>query len=130
MTYSDLVLPGLAMLCLPALALLIALSLRQSRAISALRHQLRHQQARPGEPDLDVIAQKLGARLGLGDGASLGTLSDRMDEMRRDFDWLVSDRMIEQAVDMARLGQSAESIAQTTGVSGAELDAIRKLRRH
>jgi hypothetical protein len=31
---------------------------------------------------------------------------------------------------MARLGQSAESIAQTTGVSGAELDAIRKLRRH
>ncbi|WP_200901840.1 hypothetical protein [Roseovarius tolerans] len=62
--------------------------------------------------------------------AIAGTLSDRMDEMRRDFDWLVSDRMIEQAVDMARLGQSHDSIAQTTGVSSAELDAIRKLRRH
>ena len=69
-------------------------------------------------------------KLGLSEEASLGTISDRMDEMRRDFDWLVSDRMIEQAVDMARLGQGHDSIAQTTGVSGAELDAIRKLRRH
>src|SRR6056297_364310 len=126
MTYTEFALLGLSALCALALALLIVLSVRHRRDIGALgRHGFR-----PSEAELDVIAQKLGVKLGLSEEASLGTISDRMDEMRRDFDWLVSDRMIEQAVDMARLGQGHDSIAQTTGVSGAELDAIRKLRRH
>jgi len=126
MTYIEFALFGLAAACCVALATLIALSLRQGRTLGALNRRA----LRPNEADLDIIAQKLGTKLGLSEDASLGTLSDRMDEMRRDFDWLVSDRMIEQAVDMARLGQNHDSIAQTTGVSSAELDAIRKLRRH
>ena len=126
MTYIEFALFGLAAACCVALATLIALSLRQGRTLGALNRRA----LRPNEADLDIIAQKLGTKLGLSEDASLGTLSDRMDEMRRDFDWLVSDRMIEQAVDMARLGQGHDSIAQTTGVSSAELDAIRKLRRH
>jgi hypothetical protein len=116
----------IAAACCVSLAALTVLSLRQGRTLGALNRR----SFRPNEADLDIIAHKLGTKLGLSDEASLGTLSDRMDEMRRDFDWLVSDRMIEQAVDMARLGQSHDSIAQTTGVSSAELDAIRKLRRH
>lgn len=126
MTYIEFALIGLAAACCVALAALTVLSLRQGRTLGALNRR----SFRPNEADLDIIAHKLGTKLGLSDEASLGTLSDRMDEMRRDFDWLVSDRMIEQAVDMARLGQSHDSIAQTTGVSSAELDAIRKLRRH
>jgi hypothetical protein len=126
MTYIDFALIGLAAACCAALAALIALSLRQGRTLGALNRRA----LRPSEADLDIIAQKLGTKLGLSEDAHLGTLSDRMDEMRRDFDWLVSDRMIEQAVDMARLGQSHDSIARTTGISSAELDAIRKLRRH
>ncbi|MEQ8900716.1 MAG: hypothetical protein RID11_14495 [Roseovarius sp.] len=126
MTYIEFALFGLAAACCAALAALIALSLRQGRTLGALNRRA----LRPNEADLDIIAHKLGTKLGLSEDASLGTLSDRMDEMRRDFDWLVSDRMIEQAVDMARLGQNHDSIAQSTGVSSAELDAIRKLRRH
>ena len=126
MTYIEFALIGLAAACCVSLAALTVLSLRQGRTLGALKRRA----LRPNEADLDIIAHKLGTKLGLSDEASLGTLSDRMDEMRRDFDWLVSDRMIEQAVDMARLGQSHDSIAQTTGVSSAELDAIRKLRRH
>lgn len=126
MTYHEFALLGLLALCMLALAFLVVLSVRHARGIDALgRHGFR-----TSEADLDIIAQKLGTRLGVSDEASLGTISNRMDEMRRDFDWLVSDRMIEQAVDMARLGQGHDSIAQSTGVSGAELDAIRKLRRH
>lgn len=126
MTYIDFVLLGLVAACGAALIALIVLSLRQERTLRALnRHTLYSNEA-----ELDMIANKLGAKLGLSEEATLGTLSDRMGEMRRDFDWLVSDRMIEQAVDMARLGQSHDSISQTTGISPAELDAIRKLRWH
>jgi hypothetical protein len=38
--------------------------------------------------------------------------------------------MIEQAIDMARFGQKADSIARNTGISASELEAIRKLRKH
>jgi hypothetical protein len=82
------------------------------------------------ESEMDHIARRLGHKLGLSDEASLMSIADRMDEMRRDFDWLVSDRMIEQAIDMARFGQKPDSIARNTGISASELEAIRKLRKH
>ena len=89
-----------ALVCLPLLVILFAVSMR--RAASACKAEGATREMR----DLGV----------------------RMEEMRKDFDWLVSDRMIEQAVSMARLGQPPESIAQNTGISPSELDAIRKLR--
>ena len=64
------------------------------------------------------------------DEGSIRNLTARVEEMRKDFDWLVSDRMIEQAIDMARLGQPTATIVQTTGISPDELATINKLRRH
>lgn len=50
--------------------------------------------------------------------------------MKRDFEWLVSDRMIELAINMAGTGQPQERIAKHTGISASELDAIRKVSKH
>lgn len=50
--------------------------------------------------------------------------------MKRDFEWLVSDRMIELAINMAGSGQSEDRIAKHTGISSSELDAIRKVAKH
>lgn len=61
---------------------------------------------------------------------TLSELSESMAEMKRDFEWLVSDRMIELAINMAGAGQSQDSIAKHTGISASELDAIQKIAKH
>ncbi|WP_422002387.1 hypothetical protein [Roseovarius mucosus] len=126
MTYFEITLYALAVLCMITLPLLVAVSVRIARMLAHLSGQV----LRLSDPEIDHIARRLGHRLGLSDDASLMSIADRMDEMRRDFDWLVSDRMIEQAIDMARFGQKPDSIARNTGISASELEAIRKLRKH
>ena len=61
---------------------------------------------------------------------ALSDLSDSVAEMKRDFEWLVSDRMIELAINMAGSGQPEDRIAKHTGISTSELDAIRKVAKH
>ncbi|WP_417726994.1 hypothetical protein [Roseovarius sp.] len=126
MTYSEITLYSLAALLMVALPLMLALSIRMARMLSCLRSQV----LRLSEAEIEQVAQRLGHKLGLSSEASLVSIADRMDEMRRDFDWLVSDRMIEQAIDMARFGQKQDSITRNTGISASELDAIRKIRKH
>lgn len=126
MTYFEITLYALAVLCMIALPLLLAVSIRMARMIAALSGQV----LRLSEAEIEQIARRLSHKLGLSDDASLISIADRMDEMRKDFDWLVSDRMIEQAIDMARFGQQPDAIAHNTGISASELEAIRKLRKH
>lgn len=126
MTYFEITLYALAVLCMITLPLLLAMSIRIARILAHLSGRMFHL----NEKEMDHIARRLGHKLGLSDEASLMSIADRMDEMRRDFDWLVSDRMIEQAIDMARFGQKHDSIARNTGISETELEAIRKLRKH
>ncbi|MBQ0751495.1 MAG: hypothetical protein KBT70_14980 [Roseovarius sp.] len=126
MTYFEITLYALAVLCMIALPLILAVSIRMARMLAHLSGRMFHM----SESEMDHIARRLGHKLGLSDEASLMSIADRMDEMRRDFDWLVSDRMIEQAIDMARFGQKPDSIARNTGISASELEAIRKLRKH
>ena len=126
MTYFEITLYALAVLCMIALPLILAVSIRMARMLAQLSGRMFHM----SESEMDHIARRLGHKLGLSDEASLMSIADRMDEMRRDFDWLVSDRMIEQAIDMARFGQKPDSIARNTGISASELEAIRKLCKH
>ncbi|WP_297781209.1 hypothetical protein [uncultured Roseovarius sp.] len=126
MTNFEITLYALTVLCMIALPLLLAVSLRMARMVAHLSGQV----PRLSEAEIEHIARRLGTRLGLGEEASLVSIADRMDEMRRDFDWLVSDRMIEQAIDMARFGQKPDAITRNTGISASELEAIRKLRKH
>lgn len=122
MTYSQILVVGVAALALASLPVLVFLSLRISRAV----RQLAHRPARLSEADFDALAQ----RMDNGDQEVLHSLRNRVEEMHQNFDWLVSDRMIEQAINMARSGQPSGSIAQETGISATELDAIKKYRRH
>lgn len=108
------------------LPLLVAVSVRIAKTLARLSGQM----LRLSDAEIDQIARRLGHKLGLSAEASLMSIADRMDEMRRDFDWLVSDRMIEQAIDMARFGQKPNGIARNTGIRTSELEAIRKLRKH
>lgn len=126
MTYFEITLYALAVLCMIALPLILAVSIRMARMLAHLSGRM----LRLSDAEMDHIARRLGHKLGLSDEASLMSIADRMDEMRRDFDWLVSDRMIEQAIDMARFSQKPDSIARNTGISASELEAIRKLRKH
>lgn len=78
------------------------------------------------EQDLARIGAEVGVVLGAGDGARLDTLTQKLDQMRAEFDWAMGEQMIAQAVVIARSdGQSAPS----HGLSGDELDAIRRFRR-
>jgi hypothetical protein len=50
--------------------------------------------------------------------------------MRSDIQWLTSERMIDQAINMAREGESGSEIARQTGISADELVAMQAFRRH
>ena len=124
MTLPEILLICAAALCVICLLLIAMMTLSlyskaSPKAESALQD---HEIAR--------IATYLSERMGITDEGSIRTLTARVEEMRKDFDWLVSDRMIEQAIDMARLGQPTATIVQTTGISPDELATINKLRRH
>ena len=126
MTYTEFAILGLIVLSAVALPILLVLSFSHARRLRMMKAR-----AMPlSDLELDMLAGKIGSRIGLGEDAPIHNLSDQMSQIQRDFDWLVSDRMIEQAIDMARLGQSDTGIAQQTGISKAELEAIRKLRKH
>ena len=125
MTSIEILLIGFTAFCAVSVSLLLVLFMLNGRRFKRLVVQ----KNRLSEPELDAIAQKLGVKLGASDEASLDTLSTRMNDIHRKFDWLVSDRMNEQAVDLARQGLSHDRITNMTGVSPAEIEAIQRLRR-
>jgi len=78
----------------------------------------------------DQIANRLAKKLGLDEDCTLKSLSSDLSDMREGFAWLVSDRMIDEAIAMAQIGEEPRSISNQTGISEAELAAIEKLRRN
>ena len=84
MTYFEITLYALAVLCMITLPLLVAVSVRIAKTLAHLSGQM----LRLSDAEIDQIARRLGHKLGLSDEASLMSIADRMDEMRSDFDWL------------------------------------------
>lgn len=117
MTYTELALTGLATICLVLMPIALLFLRRIAKELVAL-----NKSAAKFE-DTRVAATAQGTD-------TLNELSDSVAEMKRDFEWLVSDRMIELAINMAGSGQSEDRIAKHTGISSSELDAIRKVAKH
>jgi len=82
------------------------------------------------EADLEAISRRIADGLGASQDSGLDTISSKIDQLRAEFDWVVGESLIHQAVALARSGQSEGEIAQTTGISADELQAIRRFRRH
>ena len=139
MTHIEIALVGLTTTCLVLLPIALLFLRRIARELVSLN---RHA-SKISDSKTDGITQSAAKTTVLsaaqssaetGDSAQGATklteLSDSVAEMKRDFEWLVSDRMIELAINMAGTGQSQERIAKHTGISTSELDAIRKVAKH
>ena len=115
MTHLEIAFLTLALSCvvfLPAI-LWVAVSIRKRVTANA----------RQVEADIGALASKLQTPV-------TDAMTEDMAEIRKGFDWLVTDRMISEAVEMARNGLSTPAIVSRTGISGAELAAITKCRNH
>jgi hypothetical protein len=77
MTYFEITLYALAVLCMIALPLLLAVSIRMARMIAALSGQV----LRLSEAEIEQIARRLSHKLGLSDDASLLWLPPVMQEV-------------------------------------------------
>lgn len=83
-----------------------------------------------GEAEIEAISRKVAGALGAAEDTGLDTIAARIDQLRAEFDWVVGESLITQAVSLARTGHSEGEIAQVTGISADELQAIRRFRRH
>jgi hypothetical protein len=139
MTHIEIALVGLTTTCLVLLPIALLFLRRIARELVSLnRHASKISDSKidgitqPADTTTVLSAAQSSAETGdSAQGATkLTELSDSVAEMKRDFEWLVSDRMIELAINMAGTGQSQERIAKHTGISTSELDAIRKVAKH
>lgn len=126
MTSTDLALLTLAVTCAVFLPMILVVALGIRRRVTetaAIKTALM-------DTELDAIAIRLRAGQPDTTSAAIDTITEQVSEIRKNFDWLVSDRMIDQAIDMAREGLATPVITAQTGISGVELDAIKKCRKH
>jgi hypothetical protein len=115
MTHLELAFLTLALCCLVFLPAILWVAIGIRRRIAATAHQQK--------ADLAALASKLQM-------PAMDSMTEDMAEIRKGFDWLVTDRMISEAVEMARSGLSTPAIVSRTGISSAELAAITKCRNH
>lgn len=121
MTHIELALTGLTTVCLVLLPIALLFLRRIARELVTLNKSASKFEDTGFAPANAATAQG---------SSALTELTDSVAEMKRDFEWLVSDRMIELAINMAGTGQSEDRIAKHTGISSSELDAIRKVAKH
>lgn len=57
-------------------------------------------------------------------------ISEKLSQLSADVDWFVGERLIEQAVALARSGYPEQEISRATGISLDEVESIRRFRRH
>jgi signal transduction histidine kinase len=120
MTHIELALTGLTTICLVLLPIALVFLRRISKELVTLNKSAsKFEEA--GFVNVATATQGT---------STLTELSDSVAEMKRDFEWLVSDRMIELAINMAGTGQSKDNITKHTGISASELDAIQKIAKH
>ena len=55
---------------------------------------------------------------------------DDIRSLQSDMDWLAGERMIEEAIAMARTGQSASHISTELGLSVEDAETIARFRKH
>lgn len=85
---------------------------------------------------LDLIREgneRLGALMAMMDAsntARLDGLRQEISSVKADIDWLTGEKMIEQAIAMARDGISAEEISADLGLSIEAAKTVQAMRRH
>ena len=96
--------------------------------VSRLNKQLA-QNAAGSERAAELIVDDLSARLNLTDSTDLDRISKSVEEMREDVSWMVSERMIEQAIEIARTEPANKSMC-SLGMSDDEVTAAAIFRKH
>jgi hypothetical protein len=117
-----LILSGIAILGAAWVIVRLAVQLRRANHVAA--------PVALGEAEIDAISRRVAGALGAGEDTGLDTIAARIDQLRAEFDWVVGESLINQAVSLARSGHNEGEIAQVTGISADELQAIRRFRRH
>ena len=126
MITTDIAIITLTFLCAVFLPAILVVVLRNRRQL------LRAARTAPGlqTAEIAAIVAQLQPAPAADTSAAIDAISEQVSEMRKGFDWLVTDRMISEAIDMARAGTATSKITAQTGISGAELAAITKCRNH
>jgi uncharacterized membrane-anchored protein len=81
---------------------------------------------REGEERLTSMVAMMDA----GNQANLASLRQELTTVKADVDWLTGEKMIEQAITMAREGIAAEEISADLGLSFDAAHTISVMRRH
>jgi uncharacterized protein YerC len=126
MTTTDLAIIVLAVTCALFMPAILFIALRNRR------HLLAAVQDRQPLQDAEIAAILARVQTVHSDRAdtTMETITEQVTEIRKGFDWLVSDFMIQQAIDMAQAGLPAPKITAQTGISSAEIAAITTCRNH
>lgn len=122
----------------PLLVLSLALSVTAGGALSLVllrrrRAALAAAAPSPLEAQLAALEQRLSDRLHDMDwrhATALDRISATTDSLQADLDWLTGERMIDQAIALARRGEDPETIAAEVGLDPDEAKAVARLRRH
>jgi hypothetical protein len=61
---------------------------------------------------------------------ALGAMKEELAAIRGDLEWLAGERMIEEAIALARTGTASEEIATETGLSADAIRTISAFRHH
>ena len=84
-------------------------------------------------PEIGAIVEQIENRLATQDRhrlSDMDQLRQSVAHMRADVEWLVGERMIEQAIEMCRDGLSTDRISADLGLQPDAVKAIRLLRVH
>ncbi len=124
----------------PLFVLSLALTVSAGGALAFALHRRRQRlvavpagTSAPIEDQLAALEQRLAERLHDMDwrhAAALDRISATTDSLQSDLDWLTGERMIEQAIALARKGEEPEAIAAEAGLDLDEAKAVARLRRH
>lgn len=121
MIMTDYAIIALAIFCVLFLPAILFVALRNRQHLLAAAQQQTQQGGIPAHVQKSQTDKT---------DAAMDTISEQITEIRKGFDWLVSDRMIQQAIDMAQAGTATPKITAQTGISSAEIMAITKCRNH
>lgn len=78
---------------------------------------------------VDRIVSGVCDRMKVNESTSIDRVAKSVEDIRQDFEWLVSDRMIEQAIEIARTEKSPEKIRRI-GMNDDEVAAAIMFRKH
>jgi hypothetical protein len=79
---------------------------------------------------IEELSQRLVTKIAEAPELGVAEMKTSVARIRSDLDWFIGDKLIEQAVAMAKTGEAESEISQATGISMDEVHAIRRMRRH